>query len=309
MKERPPRRAISGVLLLDKPTRIGSNAVLQHAKHLYRAQRAGHTGTLDPMASGMLVICFGEATKFSGELLNASKVYVARIKLGITTTTADAEGEILERKPVDASEQLVREAIESFRGEIRQTPPMYSALKRDGRPLYTYARRGETVERQARTVTIHAIDLLSYAPDELELEVSCSKGTYIRTLAEDLGRKLGCGAHLSGLIRTALGEFRLQHAANLDQLERSSAADRDRMLLPTDVLVGSYPEVTIGPDESSRFRQGARVPARAAGMAGLVRVYGTGRMFLGIAWSGDDGALQPKRLLAVYEPASETGMR
>src|SRR5689334_9812579 len=224
--------ALSGVLLLDKPSGPSSNTVLQRVRRLLDAARAGHTGTLDPLASGLLVIALGEATKFSGGLLEADKAYRARVKLGERTSTADAEGEVLSRSAVAVTEGSLRGALERFRGEIQQVPPMYAAIKRDGRPLYEYARRGENVERAPRRVTIRSLELEEFGPDWAVLGVECSKGTYVRTLAEDIGELLGCGAHLAELRRIAVGPFSLRDAVTLDDLERLPQADRRARLLP-----------------------------------------------------------------------------
>lgn len=292
---RPDTRRIDGILPLDKPQGIGSNAVLQHVKRLFGAARAGHTGTLDPLASGLLVICLGDATKFSAELLHASKSYRARVTLGVRTTTADAEGEVLERCSELPDDAHMQAALGRFRGEILQVPPMHSALKRDGRPLYSYARRGETLEREPRPVTIHALELLSREGATLELAVSCSKGTYVRALAEDLGQALGCGAHLSGLVRTALGHFSLEQAATVDAIAALQPQERTRLLLPPDALLEGYPEVALVAEDELRFRHGQQV-AGTLHSSGLVRVYGTGHRFLGTGWS-DAGALAPRRVL------------
>ena len=290
------RRRIDGILMLDKPAGIGSNAVLQHVKRLYRAERAGHTGTLDPMASGLLIICFGEATKFAAELLDAPKSYRARLFLGVKTTTADAEGEVLESRPVSVADEEIRRVLERFKGDILQTPPMYSALKRDGRPLYAYARLGKTVDREARTVSIYSLEWLKREGDEVDIAVNCSKGTYVRTLGEDIGEALGCGAHLSALIRTAMGGFFLDQAVTMESLAAMDLEARDRLLLPSDAMLRTYPEVELDAKAAARFRHGERVPASQA-HSGLVRVYGAGRDFLGTAWSDASGALQPRRVL------------
>jgi tRNA pseudouridine55 synthase len=295
----PFTRDIDGFLLVDKPARIGSTAVLQHVRRLYGAIRAGHTGTLDPMASGLLVLCFGEATKFAGELLDATKSYRASVLLGVTTETGDAEGAVLERREAHVSRDEVESVLERFRGEILQTPPMHSALKRDGKPLYVYARRGETVERAPRQVTIHALELEGFAPDCLEITVTCSKGTYIRTLAEDLGRAFGCGAHLGGLVRTALGRFGLDDAHTPDALAALSEEPRERLLLATDELLTAYPDVVLPAGDDRRFRQGQAIAASSAGH-GLVRVYGEDHAFLGTGWAEAGGLLRPRRL--VKEP-------
>src|SRR5262245_32322385 len=255
------RDAVDGVLLLDKPSGPSSNAVLQRAKRLLGAARAGHTGTLDPLASGLLVIAFGEATKFSGGLLEADKAYRARLRFGARTSTGDAEGEVLERSEVAVSEEGLRAALERFRGEIGQVPPMYAAIKRDGRPLYDYARRGQMVERTARRITIRRLELEKFDRDEADLTVECSKGTYIRTLAEDIGESLGCGAHLAALERTAVGPFSLSQAIGLEALEAlPPAAAGERAAIPARGLAPPPPsrraqrEIQAGASRSRRLR-------------------------------------------------------
>jgi tRNA pseudouridine55 synthase len=289
-------RRVDGFLLLDKPTGITSNAALQRARRVYRAQRAGHTGTLDPMAAGLLPVCFGEATKFAGELLEADKAYRAGITLGVRTSTADAEGEVVERRPVDVSEPQVREVLERFRGDILQVPPMHSALKRDGVPLYVHARKGRVLEREARPVTIHALDLLMFAGDHLEIDVSCSKGTYIRVLAEDIGAALGCGAHLASLVRTRIGPFRLDAAHELAALEGLPEVAREPLLLPLDSLLGRWPEVRLGDEQAQRFGHGQPVALGDGTVVGPCRVYAPDR-FLGTGTVEGSGSLRPKRLI------------
>jgi tRNA pseudouridine55 synthase len=293
-------RRIDGVLLLNKPSGISSNAALQRARRLLEAERGGHTGTLDPMASGLLVLCFGDATKFSGELLDAGKRYVARLKLGERTSTGDAEGEVLERRPVLVTREQLERSLDRFRGEITQIPPMYSALKRDGRPLYEYARMGLEVVRAPRRVTVEALKLEDFAHDQATLSVSCSKGTYVRTLAEDIGEVLGCGAHLVGLVRTAVGAFGLEQACRLEEIEGQTADERRALLLPMDVLVKDLPPVQLPDQLEAPFLQGQRVahPGVAVlGAAARVRVYGINGKFLGVALADGAGGLHPKRLL------------
>ena len=291
-------RRIDGVLLLDKPSGIGSNAALQRSRRLMEAERGGHTGTLDPMASGLMVICLGEATKFSGELLEAGKRYVARLKFGERTSTGDAEGDVLERRPVSVTREQLERSLERFRGEITQVPPMFSALKREGRPLYAYARKGITLERAARKVTISALELEDLASDEATLSVSCSKGTYVRTLAEDIGELLGAGAHLVGLVRTAVGAFRLEQACRIEEIEALSVSERSGLLLPVDVLVQDLPSVRLADHLESAFLNGRSV-GPVQGPVGRVRVYGTGGRFLGLALVDASGQAHPKRVLTV----------
>jgi tRNA pseudouridine55 synthase len=287
--------AVNGVLLLDKPSGPSSNVVLQRAKRLLNAARAGHTGTLDPLASGLLVIALGEATKFAGGLLGADKAYRAAVKLGMRTATGDAEGAVLSRSDVAVSESALRQALERFRGEIEQVPPMYAALKHGGRPLYVYARRGESVERSPRRVAIRCLELESFAGDTASLRVECSKGTYIRTLAEDIGEALGCGAHLAALRRFAVGPFSVEQSITLQDLDSLSPALRRERLLPPQALLDSWPRLRLDADLVARFRQGQAVPASAAD--GDIAVFAENDAFLG-AGEVSGGTLKPKRLMA-----------
>ena len=299
---RVPRRQVDGVLLLDKPTGMTSNTALQVARRLFNAEKAGHTGTLDPLATGLLPLCFGEATKFAGELLDADKAYRATLRLGVTTDTADADGQALLTRPVAATAADFEAVLPRFRGEIEQVPPMHSALKRDGKPLYEYARQGIEVERAARRVTIHGLRLLSFAGDTVEIDVECSKGTYIRTLAADIGEALGCGAHLTALRRTRIGKLGLEAAVTLEQIEAHSLDERDACLAPTDELLADLPRADLAEPEIARILHGQAV--RWNGPAdGRWRIYGNGR-FLGLASITADGWLQPKRLLAANITAS-----
>lgn len=286
---------LNGVLLLDKPTGPSSNTVLQRVKRLLGAARAGHTGTLDPLASGLLVIAVGEATKFSSGLLEADKSYRARLKLGERTSTGDAEGTVLSRSEVAVTGSALRAALERFRGAIEQVPPMYAAIKHEGRPLYAYARRGEEVDRAPRRVVIRRLDLESFEGKTASLYVECSKGTYIRTLAEDIGAKLGCGAHLAALERLAVGSFTLEQAVKLGDFEDLSPAQRRERLLPPQVLLESWPRLRLPADLTAKFRQGRAVPADTAD--GNVAVFGEGEMFLGTG-EVSGRTLQPRRVLA-----------
>lgn len=270
---RTPKRAVHGVLLLDKPLGLSSNDALQQAKRLYRAEKAGHTGTLDPLATGLLPLCFGAATKFSQVSLDADKRYTATLKLGVKTSTGDAEGEVLQRRPVDVSSAEVLAACQRFVGEIEQTPPMHSALKKDGRALYEYARAGVEVERAPRRVTIREIRLMGGLHDEWMIDVRCSKGTYVRTLAEDIGEALGCGAHLIALRRTGSGPLTLDAALTLDQLAAMDEPQRDAALLPADTLLADWPAVRLGDEDAGRFLSGVRRRLPLAD-APQVRVYG-----------------------------------
>ena len=292
---RPPRRNVDGVLLLDKPIGMTSNSALQTARRLYNAAKAGHTGTLDPLATGLLPLCFGEATKFAGELLNADKAYAAVIKLGITTTTADAEGEVRQVRPVDVSEQQVADVLKSFVGEIMQVPPMHSALKRDGKALYEYARQGIEVERAPRRVTIHGIEMQGLAGDCLSINVDCSKGTYIRTLAEDIGEALGCGAHLAALRRTRIGGLVLAQTVTLEQIEAREPAQRDALLAPVDALLDGLPRAALDAPTAERLGHGQSV--RWHGDAGRWRAY-CGERFIGLCELDGEGLLTPRRLIA-----------
>ncbi|MDP1734515.1 MAG: tRNA pseudouridine(55) synthase TruB [Sulfuritalea sp.] len=300
---KPARRRLDGVLLLDKQLGLSSNHALQSARRLFNAEKAGHTGTLDPLATGLLPLCFGEATKFSGELLNADKRYVATVQLGITTDTADAEGAVLERRPVEAVRSDVVAALAAFLGEIEQVPPMYSALKRDGKPLYEYARAGIELERAPRRVTIHNLRLL--APNEGEFmadgrfvfEVRCSKGTYVRTLAADIGERLGCGAHLAALRRTGIGALDVAQAHSLVNLEGLSAEARDALLLPPDSLLAGLAEARLDAADAARLRHGQAV--RWAGEEGArLRVYDAEHVFIGVCRQVSDGWLQAQRLVS-----------
>lgn len=295
-------RKVNGILLLDKPVGITSNAALQEVKRLLYAAKAGHTGNLDPLASGMLPICLGEATKLSAYLLDADKVYIGGCKLGVRTTTADAEGEILETREVPAlTEAQIDEVLERFRGEIEQIPPMHSAIKQNGQPLYKLARQGIEVERKPRRVTIYELKLTQLEGDELELYIHCSKGTYIRTLVEDLGEALGCGAHLSRLRRTRVGPFQEEGMVTLDTLREEAeegAESLDRFLLPLDHALGDYPEVKLS--ESSLFyvRQGQAVQVAQAPTEGWVRLFDSAGGFVGVGAVLDDGRIAPKRLIS-----------
>ncbi|OYU27359.1 MAG: tRNA pseudouridine(55) synthase TruB [Burkholderiales bacterium PBB2] len=301
-----PRRALHGVLLLDKPLGLSSNDALQKAKWLLRAEKAGHTGTLDPLATGLLPLCFGAGTKFSQVSLDADKAYTATLKLGEITTTGDGEGEVLERNPVKLSREQIEAACAQLRGEITQVPPMYSALKFEGRPLYEYARAGITIERPSRQVTIHVLDILHWQDDELVMAVRCSKGTYVRTLAEDLGRLLGCGARLSALRRTASGPVSVEQAISLDALAALTESEREALLRPPDSLLADWPELRLSSDEAARFLTGLRRRVAAAD-APHVRVYGPEpQAFLGSAHV-QAGELIADRLLSPTEVQSLMG--
>lgn len=289
-----------GVLLLDKPVGLSSNDALQRAKRLYRAEKAGHTGTLDPLASGLLPLCFGAATKFAQMSLDADKRYLATLALGQTRRGGDLEGEVLQERPADVTREQLRAACDRFVGEIDQVPPMHSALKHEGKALYEYARAGLEVERAARRVTIHTIDIVEGDHDRWVLDVRCSKGTYLRTLAEDLGEALGCGAHLAALRRTGSGALTLDDAVTLEKLEAMDEAQRDACLRDADALLGDCPVVRLAAEDAARFLSGMRRRLPLAD-AGCVKVFGPEpRAFLG-AGHIEAGELISTRLLSPVE--------
>ncbi len=297
-------RAVHGVLLIDKPRGIGSTAALGRARRALRAEKAGHTGTLDPLASGLLPLCFGEATKFASDLLDADKTYSTTIRLGVSTATGDAEGAVVATRPVDVDRAAIDRVLVRFRGPIVQVPPMHSALKHHGRPLYDYARRGVTIERAARPVTVHAIDVTGFSDDELSLRVHCSKGTYIRTLGEDVGDALGCGGHLIALRRLAVGSLAVERALPLDAFESLGPDERDALLLPVDTLIAGLPRIDLSEELARRFADGQRLAWPGPDGRGRVRVYresGTAdgaERLLGTGLVGDDERLAPLRLVA-----------
>ncbi len=298
------RLPIDGVLLLDKPVDFSSNDALIKAKRLLNAKKAGHTGTLDPFATGLLPLCFGEATKFSQDLLEADKTYETILHLGITTTTGDTEGETVHTCAVNITLDQIEPALSQFRGPIHQIPPMYSALKRDGKPLYEYARAGITLEREARPVTIHDLQLLEYQAPYLTLRVTCSKGTYIRVLGEDIGRLLGCGAHLRALRRTQVADLTLEQAVTLDSLTATPETERVNLLAAVDALLLSFPPLHLPDELAVRFLQGQRLSLGKEGVLmpqeeGRVRVYrqSNGKL-LGTANIKEFGVLAPERLIA-----------
>jgi tRNA pseudouridine55 synthase len=302
--EKKQRLLLDGVLLLDKPVGLSSNDALIRAKRMLNAKKAGHTGTLDPFATGLLPLCFGEATKFSQDLLEADKTYETVVHLGVRTSTGDTEGEVLEQREVAVTREQIDAVLERFRGEIDQVPPMHSALKRDGKPLYEYARQGITLERQARRVTIHALELLAYEPPYLRLRVTCSKGTYIRVLGEDIGAALGCGGHLQMLRRTEVGNLKLDGCVTLEQLAETDETRRVDMLAPVDALLSSFPAVSLPEELAKRFLHGQRLALGKESVElpdwqGRVRVYSLedGRL-LGTAMLQVYGVLAPERLVA-----------
>jgi tRNA pseudouridine55 synthase len=299
------RDLVDGVLLLDKPVGLSSNDALIKAKRVLNAKKAGHTGTLDPFATGLLPLCFGEATKFSQDLLEADKTYLTTVHLGRRTDTGDTEGQVIETRDADVA-QVTVEQIEAvlarFRGPIKQVPPMYSALKRDGKPLYEYAREGITLEREARDVTIHKLELVAYEAPFLKLAVTCSKGTYIRVLGEDIGAALGCGAHLNALRRIQVGDLVMRDVVTLEQL--AAHAEPLSLLSPVDALLSSFPPVQLTGELAKRFLQGQRLPLGKepgavvpADYIGRVRVYHDSKL-LGTAQLQKFAILAPERLIA-----------
>ncbi|AIR59615.1 tRNA pseudouridine(55) synthase TruB [Cedecea neteri] len=310
---RPRRRGrdIHGVLLLDKPQGLSSNDALQKVKRLYNANRAGHTGALDPLATGMLPICLGEATKFSQYLLDSDKRYRVIAKLGQRTDTSDADGIVVQERPISFSAEQLAAALESFRGDTEQVPSMYSALKHQGKPLYEYARAGIEVEREARPITVYELLFIRHEGDELELEVHCSKGTYIRTIVDDLGEKLGCGAHVIFLRRLAVSKYPIERMVTLDQLnelveqahrqEREPAEMLDPLLMPMDSPASDFPLVNLLPEVAVYFKNGN--PVRVAGVQaeGLVRVTeGEEKKFIGMGEIDGEGRVAPRRLVVEY---------
>lgn len=293
-------------MLLDKPRGITSNAALQKVKRLYQAAKAGHTGNLDPIATGLLPVCLGEATKFSQYLLDADKAYLATFRLGRTTTTGDAEGEILTESPVTTGRKEAERVLRGFLGKISQVPPMYAAIKHQGRPLYAYARAGLEVARAARPVEIYDLRLEAFRGEEMDVSVRCSKGTYIRVLAEDVGRALGCGAFMSALRRTAIGCFAVNEASTLDDLEAMSLEQRDSRLLPPDSLLASLPKVVLDSDSAFYVRRGQAVWQAGLRLGGQVKLYDEKQHFLGVGEITDDGKVAPKRLI-VEERLDESG--
>ncbi len=295
-------RKLDGVLLLDKPVGPSSSAVLQAVKRLFGAQKAGHAGTLDPLASGLLPLLFGEATKFAQYGLDAAKEYVADVRLGSATDTGDAEGQVVERRAVDVDDRRLHEALARFRGDIEQVPPMYSALKHEGRPLYALARTGRSVARAARPVRVHELELIARKEDLLRLRIRCSKGTYVRQLAVDLGLALGTVAHLQALRRTAVGRFRMEQAVSLDDLQALGDEARRAWLLPPESLLADLPRLDLEEEQAKRFMNGQSLPldAREGPVPGdgPCRVYRREGALLGIGEARPGSGLRPVRLLA-----------
>jgi len=298
-----PRELVDGVLLLDKPVGLSSNDALMKAKRVLNAKKAGHTGTLDPFATGLLPLCFGEATKFSQDLLEADKTYEALVHLGIMTTTGDTEGETIEQREVDVTREQIEAVLARFRGPIFQVPPMYSALKRDGKALYEYAREGITLEREARPVTIHGLSLIDYTAPYLKILVTCSKGTYVRVLGEDIGAALGCGAHLNALRRVQVGTLSTERMITLEDLQ--AHPDPLSLLAPVDALLSSFPSVELTPELAKRFLNGQRLALGKESVMvpselGRVRVYNAGKL-LGTATLQEYAILAPERLIAAQQ--------
>lgn len=302
MARRRKGRNISGILLLDKPLNLTSNAALQHVKRFYNANKAGHTGSLDPLATGLLPVCLGAATKASAFLLDADKRYLATVKLGEKTTTADAEGEIIETRAVEGvTQESVATVLQQFIGEIEQLPPMYSAVKHKGERLYKLAREGREVERKTRRITIFSIDLVSLHDNLLELDIHCSKGTYVRTLAEDIGEELGCGGHVAALRRTAVGPYDDSGMVSLELVQRlgleGDLQALDRLLLPIDSGLTHWPAVKLGADAAHYLKQGQAVNAPAIPASGWVRIYDNEERFLGAGVIDENGMVAPRRMM------------
>ena len=301
--QKKPRDLVDGVLLLDKPVGLSSNDALIKAKRVMNAKKAGHTGTLDPFATGLLPLCFGEATKFSQDLLEADKTYDATVHLGIMTTTGDTEGDTIETREVDVTLEQIEAALARFRGPILQVPPMYSALKRDGKALYEYAREGITLEREARPVTIHGLEMLGYEAPMLRIRVTCSKGTYVRVLGEDIGAALGCGAHLNALRRIQVGALTASTMITLEELQ--AHPDPRSLLAPVDALLSSFPSVELTDELAKRFLNGQRLALGKESVMvpqelGRVRVYHAQKL-LGTANLQEYAILAPERLIAAAE--------
>ena len=308
MARRRKGRPINGVILLDKPTGISSNDALQKVKRIYFAEKAGHTGALDPLATGMLPICLGEATKFSQFLLDSDKRYRVIAKLGERTNTSDSDGEVVETRPVDVTLDKLKACIDQFRGESDQVPSMFSALKYQGKPLYEYARKGIEVPRESRKITVYEIVLHRFEGDEVEMEVHCSKGTYIRTIVDDLGEMLGCGAHVTMLRRTGVAKYPYENMVTLEQLnelleqahreERAPRELLDPLLLPMDTAVEDLPEVNLVPELANMVQHGQPVQVFGAPTEGSLRLtMGEERLFIGVGEMNEDGKIAPKRLV------------
>ncbi|MFV7785795.1 MULTISPECIES: tRNA pseudouridine(55) synthase TruB [Shewanella] len=312
MARKPRGRLVDGIVLLDKDTGMSSNFALQRVKRIYNAAKAGHTGALDPLATGMLPICLGEATKFSQHLLDADKRYLVTAKLGVRTDTSDSDGEVVQTRPIDFTQQQLEEALEYFRGETMQVPSMYSALKYQGQPLYKYAREGKEVPREARPITVHELNFIKLEGDELTLDIHCSKGTYIRTITDDLGEMLGCGAHVIMLRRTGVAGYPYDKMVTLEQLEALLAQAQsedvapkvllDPLLLPMDTAVSDLKEINVSDELAHYLMNGNPVQVANLPVDELVRItLGEARRFVGIGQMNDDGLLAPKRLVVLHD--------
>ncbi|MCZ4337497.1 tRNA pseudouridine(55) synthase TruB [Shewanella colwelliana] len=312
MARKPKGRFVDGIVLLDKDTGMSSNFALQRVKRIYNAAKAGHTGALDPLATGMLPICLGEATKFSQHLLDADKRYLVTAKLGVRTDTSDSDGEVVQTRPVDFTQEQLDEALEHFRGDTMQVPSMYSALKHQGQPLYKYAREGIDVPREARPITVFELNFIKLEEDELTLEIHCSKGTYIRTITDDLGEMLGCGAHVIMLRRTGVAGYPYDKMVTLEQLEsllaQAEAEEQppktrlDPLLLPMDTAVSNFKEINVTDDIATYLMHGNPVQVPNLPVDELVRItLGEERKFVGIGVMNDDGLLAPKRLIVLRD--------
>lgn len=295
LRARQKRQAVDGVLLLDKPHGLSSNQALQRVKWLLNAQKAGHTGTLDPAATGLLILCFGEATKLAGIGLHEDKTYEACVVLGVSTDSGDAQGKVLSQRKFNGSDGDIEPALAALRGHIEQTPPMHSALKHEGRPLYDYARAGVEIAREARCVVIHELTLLHREASRLHIRVACSKGTYIRVLAEQIGQALGCDAHLESLRRTRIGDLYLSRATTLDALEDLAPVARSELLEAPEILLKSVPLLTLCEDEEVQVRQGQSI-SRADARPGAARMHGLAGRLIGLAEVAG-GVVHPKRIL------------
>lgn len=312
MAKRRKGRPINGILLLDKPLEISSNSALQKVKRIYFAQKAGHTGALDPLATGMLPVCLGEGTKFSQFLLDTDKTYQVTAKLGVRTTTSDADGDIVSTKPVDITEEKLLIALDTFRGQTSQVPSMYSALKYQGQPLYKYAREGIEVPREARDINVYQLDLLRFEGDEVDLEIHVSKGTYIRTIVDDLGEVLGCGAHVSMLRRVSVGSYPRDKMVTIDTLEAllekaktdnvSPSEYLDPLLVPMNTALEGMPKVTVDEHSVLYLRNGNPVQASNAPTEGYVQVYvDQNEEFIGVGQIDDNGLVAPKRIIVEHQ--------
>lgn len=304
-RRKPKGRNINGILLLDKPVGMTSNAALQSVKRLFKANKAGHTGNLDPMASGLLPICLGEATKVSGYLLDSDKHYLGTCQLGIRTSSGDAEGDIIEKRAVENySQSQLLAVLEQFKGEISQIPPMHSAIKVNGQPLYKLAHQGVEIERKPRQVTIFQLELMAQREEELDLDVRCSKGTYIRTLVEDIGSELGCGAHLTALRRTGAGPFQIENAVTLETLEQMAEAaaesgfdEMDALLLPMENALADWPRVQLTENSAYYLCKGQAIQVPKAPSSGWVTLFTENARFLGVGQILGDGRVAPRRLI------------